>query len=561
MTKYLKASLATTSHSAFTRSLGIVSGTMLQLSQNSIGLAGAASAAAIAWLSLKLWAIGRQHLHTTRLSGPPRKTFLFGVEDKIDLENLNKNEQTVDWISQYGGIFKLPVSLGMTFLVLSDPVGIAHFFAEDAYTYQLPQLSQISVDALLNAGNLLSAQGDEHKRQRRTLAPAFTNTAIRRLVPAFFSSANKAKAEWEKLCEANPDGAIEVQHWMNCISLDSIGVAGFSYDFGTVEGKDCAVADALKAASSSQLTMTQIAFILASFVFPWLAKLPNPGTASNRQLGESLGAIAKTLLEEGRAGKQDSKSNSLVELLIRSEDADSKNQFSEEEIIAQMKLMVVAGYETTSIALTWALIELSRNQDIQSKLRAELAEFQDADLTWEDLTTRLPYLDAVVHETLRVHPSLTDVIRVATRDDVIPLSKPVKTASGQLQDRISIAKGTSILVPVKATNTSHELWGPDATEFKPERWLSDDPAHLPKDVSGYRHLVTFIEGPKTCIGKAFAVAEMKVVLCVLVRSFVFDLCDGREIKLTLTNGLLPRPKVVGEEGSRVPLRVRRAELN
>ena len=74
--------------------------------------------------------------------------------------------------------------------------------------------------------------------------------------------------------------------------------------------------------------------------------------------------------------------------------------------------MVIAGYETTSIALTWALIELSRNQDIQSKLRAELAEVGDADLTWEDLTTHLPYLDAVVNETLRIHPSLTDTIRV-----------------------------------------------------------------------------------------------------------------------------------------------------
>ena len=141
------------------------------------------------------------------------------------------------------------------------------------------------------------------------------------------------------------------------------------------------------------------------------------------------------------------------------------------------------------------------------------------------------------------------------------MSKPVKTASGWMQDRIAIAKGTSILVPVKATNTSPELWGPDAAVFKPERWLSDDPACLPKNVSGYRHLITFIDGPKTCLGKTFAVAEMKAVLCVMVRNFAFDLCDDREIKLTINNGILPRPKVVGEEGPRVPLRVRRIEVD
>lgn len=99
----------------------------------------------------------------------------------------------------------------------------------------------------------------------------------------------------------------------------------------------------------------------------------------------------------------------------------------------------------------------------------------------------------------------------AAQDDVIPLSKPVRTRSGKLVDHISVAKGTYLSVSVPCMNRSMTLWGPDAKEFKPERWIMDGgiPAGA-KEVQGYRHLLTFIDGPRTCLGKGFAIAEFKV---------------------------------------------------
>ena len=111
---------------------------------------------------------------------------------------------------------------------------------------------------------------------------------------------------------------------------------------------------------------------------------------------------------------------------------------------------------------------------------------------------------------IRSNPWVDNVTQ-ATEDDVIPLSKPVRTQSGELVDHISVAKGTRLSVSVPSMNRSTALWGADAKEFKPERWIGEEgiPAGA-KEVQGHRHLLTFIDGPRTCLGKGFAVAEFKV---------------------------------------------------
>ena len=95
---------------------------------------------------------------------------------------------------------------------------------------------------------------------------------------------------------------------------------------------------------------------------------------------------------------------------------------------------------------------------------------------------------------------------------MIPLSAPIKAASGKQVDHITIAKGSAVLVPIRAINRSEEIWGPDAKEFRPERWLDNEAGVAPKakEIQGYHHLLTFSDGPRTCLGRAFALAEFKV---------------------------------------------------
>jgi hypothetical protein len=108
----------------------------------------------------------------------------------------------------------------------------------------------------------------------------------------------------------------------------------------------------------------------------------------------------------------------------------------------------------------------------------------------------------------------------ASENDVLPLSKPLVAASGETVDKIALAKGTTVTVPIHLMNRLEAFWGPNAGEFIPERWLDDSDASQigAREIQGHRHLLTFVDGPRTCLGKGFALAEFKV--CVFVSSVV-----------------------------------------
>ncbi|KAG2351995.1 cytochrome P450 [Suillus spraguei] len=129
-----------------------------------------------------------------------------------------------------------------------------------------------------------------------------------------------------------------------------------------------------------------------------------------------------------------------------------------------------------------------------------------------------------------------------------------------MTDSVSIAKGSLMLISIKGINRSVAIWGSDAKEFKPDRWLVEDGiSGKAKEVQGHRHLLTFVDGPRTCLGKDFVIAEFKAVLSVLVKNFVFEMQDGPDTEVEMARGILPRPRVVGEDGIGVPLRIRRYE--
>jgi cytochrome P450 len=96
-------------------------------------------------------------------------------------------------------------------------------------------------------------------------------------------------------------------------------------------------------------------------------------------------------------------------------------------------------------------------------------------------------------------------------DDVIPLSAPLQTADGRMVDRISIAAGQTVSIPIRTMNRSTSMWGADAKEFKPQRWLEEGGIQeRAKEIQGHRHLLTFVDGPRACLGKTFALVEFKV---------------------------------------------------
>ncbi|OAX33612.1 cytochrome P450 [Rhizopogon vinicolor AM-OR11-026] len=517
------------------------------------------------WALVKVLRAARWRMKTTQLRGPPSTSIIYGVSRDL-VASTKSGAMYEHWAEEYGVAYNIPTVLGRSAIVLCDPKAIAHFYARDTWTYVHTPLALTSLENLIGRG-LLWAQGESHRRQRKSLTPAFSNAAIRRLTSVFYDSAYKAKSAWDAAMESSKEGTavVEVQNWMNHVALDTIGIAGFSHDFGALNGKHSIVTEVFDSFGSNPKAsaFNKLLFLLAQ-VFPVLTKIPTQRKKLTNKLNVTMGEISNDLLIRSRREKDMNVSDtdagkSIMELLVKAEDQDAELHLSNEEVLAQMKVLLIAGYETTSISITWALLELSKHPNVQTRLREELLSF-GPDPTYDQLKANLPYLDAVVHEILRIHPPIPEFTRVAAADDVIPLSEPVCTASGKMTESISVAKGTFISIPIASINCSTAIWGPDAKQFKPDRWLTEEGiSGKAKEVQGHRHLLTFIDGPRTCLGKDFAITEFKTVLLVLVKNFVFELRDGPETGVEIVRGILPRPRIVGEGGFGVPLRIRRHE--
>ena len=134
--------------------------------------------------------------------------------------------------------------------------------------------------------------------------------------------------------------------------------------------------------------------------------------------------------------------------------------------------------------MTWALYALTQSPDVQRKLREELLAV-DSDNPTMDQLNALPYLDMVMRETLRVHAPVPSTMRVAMKDDVLPLSKPFTNRKGNVHEGIRlvafflegrfisvhlfccrVSKGQTLIIPILALNRDKSIWGQDASEFR-----------------------------------------------------------------------------------------------
>ncbi|KAF9230508.1 cytochrome P450 [Melanogaster broomeanus] len=235
--------------------------------------------------------------------------------------------------------------------------------------------------------------------------------------------------------------------------------------------------------------------------------------------------------------------------------ASEEDRISDDDLIAQMTTLVFVATDTTSGALSRTLLTLAQHPEAQDRLREELkqAKADKGNLSYDDLVN-LPYLDAVCRETLRLYPPATFSVRTARKDILLPFSTPIKGVNGAEMRDIVVPKGTNIFISILAANRNREIWGEDALEWKPDRWLKPLPssvteAHIP---GIYSHLMTFLGGGRACIGFKFSQLEMKVVLSVLLESFRFKPCH----EIVWTMGLsAPRIKDSKDETYQLPLNV------
>lgn len=186
-------------------------------------------------------------------------------------------------------------------------------------------------------------------------------------------------------------------------------------------------------------------------------------------------------------------------------------------------------HETTASALTWACYLLTKHPEIQQKLRDEINEAlpqdveSDPTIDLAGILEPLPYLNGIMHETLRLYPT-------------VPLTMRQALCDTRIGDQF-IPEGTDIIISIWYINRSPEIWGPDAGQFRPERWITEEgkPNQNGGASSNY-DFETFLHGPRSCIGQGFAKAEMRCLLAAMVRAFSWSL--AMDDALVLPRGVI-----------------------
>jgi cytochrome P450 len=367
--------------------------------------------------------------------------------------------------------------------------------------------------------------------------PAFSFRHIKDLYPIFWGKSQEMTNRIAATIKASPDASsvIDIREWASRATLDIIGVAGMGKDFDSISDPENELYETYKAIFSNARG-ARIVQVILMLLPQWLtAALP---LKRNDEIGKAVKTIRKVsgeLIKDKRAQMARGEKPALDILSVAMESGG----FSDDDLVNQLMTFLAAGHETTASAMAWAAYLLCKHPETQTRLRAELhAEIPNlldpsSQITSADID-RLPYLNAVLNETMRVFPPVPLTLREAACDTTIQGS--------------FVPRGTTVVICPWAINTSTHLWGPDAREFNPDRWLGQGKANTGGAESNYA-ITTFLHGPRSCIGKDFAKAEFACLVASLVGRFEMAFEDPNWV-LEIQGGITARPK----GGLRVKLR-------
>ncbi|KAK6984066.1 cytochrome P450 [Favolaschia claudopus] len=462
--------------------------------------------------------------------GPKSSSWLYGSVKQLE----DNPSISSTWRDTYGPTYQFRTVLNTRELYTADVAAIEHI-VKNNLIYQKRVVATGANDRLVGEG-LLGVEGDAHRRQN----PAFGSTQIRSLMSVFLE---KSVERVSNMIDGDSEAAtrIDVLDWLTKVTLDIIGEAGFDIHFNSVN-PDNKPNDVLETFNNF-FHAPNTAGLHALRTTPGLTLLkylPLPGRKAFDATRLQLARLGNQLLREGKAAINAAGGPKAFSLILRanmSTDIPDNHRMTDNEVIGQIPTFFVAGHATTSSAIAWALHELSAHPDIQDKLRAELLSVPDETPTLEELNA-LPYLDSFIRETLRLHAPVAHVARMAVADDVLPLARRRMIVLGvSITLYSAIKKGQNVRIAIADVNTDVAVWGPDAHEFKPERWTNPLPTAVETVPSVWGNLLTFFAGPHNCIGFP--------LLFVLVRTLEFKPVF-KATEIGRSGSALQRPCVVSE---------------
>ncbi|KAM3001429.1 hypothetical protein FF2_037721 [Malus domestica] len=415
--------------------------------------------------------------------------------------------------------------------VTCDPKNLEHILKLRFDNYPKGPTWQAVFHDLLGDG-IFNSDGDTWLFQRKTAALEFTTRTLRQAMARWVSRAIELRFCPILETAQNEAKPVDLQDLLLRLTFDNICGLAFGKDPQTLAPglPENEFANAFDRATEATLQR----FILPEIIWKFKKRL---GLGMEVSLNHSLHHIDKYLsaIINARKLELESQQQGLCngtphdDLLSR---FMKKNSYSDKFLQEVALNFILAGRDTSSVALSWFFWLVIQNPQVEEKILSEictvLMEARGSDtskwvkepLFFEEVD-RLTYLKAALSETLRLYPSVPQDSKQTIKDDVLP--------SGTF-----VPAGSSITYSIYAIGRMKFIWGEDCLEFKPERWLSSDGKKMEAQDS-YK-FVSFNAGPRICLGKDLAYLQMKSIAAAVLLRHRLAVVPGHRVeqKMSLT---------------------------
>ncbi|CAL2031265.1 unnamed protein product [Caenorhabditis brenneri] len=450
-----------------------------------------------------------------------------------------------EWGKKYGPIFGFTEGIKKT-LVISDPDLVQEVFVKQFDNFYGRKLNAVHGDPEKDKRvSLFAAQGYKWKRLRTISSPTFSNNSLRKVT----STIEECALELLRHIEEKTVGGeqIDMLQFYQEFTLDVIGrIAMGQPDSQMFKNPLFPHVRSIFGESRQKIFMIGAISPIMIDIMKWFIRnvLPKKQNESSVIWSTVEEAVRRRMEERADPDRLypeepqdfidlflDAKSDEMLDS-IGNEGYSIRNHkisktLTTDETIAQCTVFIIAGFDTTALSLSFTTYLLATHPGIQKKLQEEVdRECPDPEISFDQLS-KLKFMECVMKETLRLYPLAAPAnSRTCMKDTVIV-------------DGIRIEKGVHVVANTWAIHTNPKIWGADAGEFKPERWLTNTDHFLQK--GGY---LPFGLGPRQCIGMRLAYMEEKLLLAHILRKYTFETGAKTVIPMKLVGRATTQPTSV-----------------
>jgi len=409
---------------------------------------------------------------------------------------------------EYGPIFRMEFFGGFSTIVLSGQEWVAEVCNDAKFDKSLAGglhfVRAFAGDGLFTG----KTQESNWQKAHNILIPSFSQQAMKGYHSMMVDIALQLVQKWAR---QNPNEGIDVPDNMTRLTLDTIGLCGFNYRFNSFYQKEhnpfiISMVNSLDEAMHQSVRLP----------------IQNKLSISKKKQYEldikSMFSLVDELIAERRA-QGDQGETDLLARMLTAKDPQTGEQLDDENIRFQIITFLIAGHETTSGLLSFALYLLLKNPEVLNKAYAEVDQVLTSPIPSYKQVTQLKYIRMILNEALRLYPTAPQFTLYAKDDMVLGGKYPIK-------------KRQNVVVLLPQLHRDKNAWGEDAEEFRPERF--EDPKKVPHDA--YK---PFGNGQRACIGMQFALHEATLVLGMILQHFEMIDHTNYQLKIKQTMTLKP----------------------